>query len=516
MVTGKWRQLIILLCAVVVYGNCHAQQLHLELKQQRIEWGEILQGRIIALDTATALTDIDLSPLYDNFAVVAHEGDLGEDDAQRYSRVKTQVLDLQLYPRRTGKLAIPALKLDEAQSTAQTVDVDPASVQGGEINIDMHASAQHLWQRQQFVVNVEVKSLQQFFTLETAAFTLPGFEVMPLKMHREPVKGDSHYRTRVTMGWVLFPLLGGNYQLDLPMIGYRYSGRIQRRFRLPRIALEVRDLPAYVPPNMPVARVSIASSVTPPGRLQAGHLSYWTITLKAKGTLPYWLPPVLSNVQSSDGIEFLPAESQRSVQLDNNGAEASVVHQLPFKALGSGSVKLPSLKLQYFDPVAGRIEAVHYRAPQRLALSTSVIGLLALCLAAVLIWATRLLLRRARQILKRERQTSHALSIIESAATAGDIITGLRFYAVAQGWPTNLGVTGFAELWQLYFYRTDTLHNALQDLSRAIYSGQPSTQPLTQLRKDIVRQLRAKRRRPRNNRQADKPFIPDRPGLPLI
>lgn len=494
MVRDMWRYCLCFFCSALMFSTASATELHLELTQKNIELGQTLQGKLIAIDSTIALSDLDLKALQNDFVVITHTGALNDNELQRYPQENVQVLELELYPRHSGVLTIPPINLGQAQSRVQTITVNPAMESGSTIDVHMQISDHQVWQRQQIVINVEVKSPQAFFTLETESFKLPGFEIVPLKTQKQSLHGDAHYRTRVTMGWALFPLIAGDYTVDPPMIGYRLGGRIQRRFPLSRIEIRVRQLPAYIPPNMPVAKVNIRSSVTPTGMLKTDTLSYWTVTLTAQGTLPYWLPPVLNKIQNTAGIEFLPAQTKRSEQLGKAGVFAKVVHQIPFKARHSGNVPLPILNVQYFDPSSGRIESLNYHPTQPLAMSTMVLTLLLLCMSAAVIWTIRVLFRHSNVYLHRRRLIRHAMNKISQADTAVDIIIGLRHYATAQGWSTNLSVADFVSIWRQHYHLTDSMLEALHAISYSAYSGRRSTPSLMDLRQTIFQQLRAPRR----------------------
>lgn len=483
-----------LLNAFLFIGNTCAAQLQLVITQNRVELGQVLHGKLIAIDSPATLSDIDLAPLQNNFVVQSHEGELTAAESQRYPKENVQVLALELYPRHTGKLVIPTLHLDEAQSGVQTILVDNAVESDGAITVELQVSQHRVWQRQQLIVTVAVTSPQSFFTLETAPYKSPGFEILPQQVIKQTVQVNSRNHTRVSTGWVLFPLLAGNYKLDLPMIGYRQSGRVQRQFALPQIALDVHKLPSYIPPNMPVARVNVDASIQPTGVLGTDTLAYWTVTLSANGTLPVWLPPVLQDLRSENGIHFLPQQSRRSLQVSANGAHATVVHQIPFTAQYSGKAQLPALKVQYFDPRSGRIESLRYRSPQPLVMGSTLLILLGFILVITLVWIMRLLIHRGNRYISQRRQLRQAFSSIRQAETASGIIRGLRQYAAAQGWHANLCMTDFVSKWRQHYQLSEAMLEALHDLSQCAYSRHTTELSVSDLRIIVLINLRSARK----------------------
>ena len=477
-------------CGLVIFGSlfiwdsCQAGELRLQLQQPQIEWGQVINAKLIALDAATELAEIDLAPLYADFAVIVNENVRGD------SQVKKQTLILQLYPRRTGTLIVPALTLGDLHSREQPVKVSSAMVGGTALVVDMKISARKVWQRQQILATVNIKSADRFFQMEAEPFKLSGFEVRPFVMAREPIDNDPHYRSLVQLGWAIFPLVSGEFTLEPPMLSYVQGGITKRKFFLPRIDFQVRELPAYIPPNMPVAKVRITSSIVTEGLLRTGHLAYWNITLSAKDTLAYWLPPVLHNVQSTNQIDYLPAKSRHDLHIDADGVRAQVIHEVPFKPRRTGTVDLPRLKLQYFDPDTGRIESIYYQTPPVTAWNAPIIMLFAVLMIVLLVRGASWLIQRYT----RHRQRESAILAVSEAGTAKEIQLGLRRYAAAEGWPANLTLSDFLRIWQQRYCTSTELTILLQRMSQQLYGGALNL-PLENVQTNLVHLLRQRRQR---------------------
>jgi hypothetical protein len=464
-----------------------AAQLEFHLQHHHVEWGQSIHAKLIAHHAKDALAEIDLTPLQEDFALVTEA--VTSDGA-----ASTQSMNLELFPRRTGGLTIPALVLGEMQTQTQTVKISNAIIHGKPLIVDLNVSAQQVWQRQQLLVTVEVQSPDRFFNIEAQPFNSGSFEVRPFVMNRETLEtdasaADSGYGSRIRAGWAVFPLLSGDFTLELPMIRYLTGGKINRRFFLPRITVRVRELPAYIPPNMPVAKVSVASEFMTNGWLRTGHMAYWNITLDADGTLAYWLPPVLHHIQSSNQVEYLPAKSWPSVYIDAGGTHARVVHQVPFKPQSIGNVDLPQLKIQYFDPDTGRIETVYHQTPPPFAWNTTVFAVV-LLLMMFLLFKGR---KRIAQKYQRITQKRTAIRALEEANTPQRILIALRQLAVAEGWPANLTVSDFLRLWKQRYIVASELTVLFAQLSRSVYGSQ-SDAALRELQWGLISQLRQTRR----------------------
>jgi hypothetical protein len=485
---SKWYW-IIFCGGMLITGSSNAGQLLLSMQQHHIQWGQALHAKLIAQGEATELSQIDLTTLAEDFTVIA--SDVHEDTA-----ANVQSMNLELYPRRVGELHIPALNLADLKSQQQTVKVSNAMIHGTPLVVDFKVSAQQVWQRQQVLVTVEIKSPDRFFNIEADPFDTGSFEVRPFVSDRTPIEAglsdpDTHYRSSVQAGWALFPLLGGEFLLEPPMIRYVEGGTTKRRFYLPRIAIQVRPLPAYIPPNMPVAKVNVTSEVMSDGLLRTGNIAYWNITLSADGTLAYWMPPVLRYLNSSSGIEYLPAKSRPVLHIDAGGAHALVAHEVPFKARRIGSVNLPPLKIQYFDPESGRIETVLHHPPTAFAWSVPVFVLIILLLLVILVRGRkRIIVRYSRFMQKRV-----ALDRLQCATSGQDILMSLRQLAAAEGWPANITLSEFLRYWQQRYQASEELHNLFQRLTENYYGGRLDN--VSTLRGSLIHQLRHARHRRR-------------------
>ncbi len=485
-----WLIMCVILCSsLMIWNSSQAAELLLHLQQHQIELGQVINAKLIARDVNAELAEIDLGTLYDDFAVIVSENVRGS------SQTKLQTLNLELYPRRIGTLTIPSLVLGDLKSPQQTVIIGNAMVGETAMVVDLRISAQQVWQRQQILATVEIKSAHRFFSVDAEPFKMSGFEVRPFVTAREPIDGDPNYRSRIRLGWAIFPLISGPFTLELPMLRYEQGGLTQRQFFLPRINIQVRGLPAYIPANMPVAKVHVASSIVTNGLLLTGHLAYWNITLSANDTLAYWLPPVLHSIRPTNQIEYLPVKSRPSSQIDARGVLAQVTHEVPFKAQHIGTVDLPQLKVQYFDPDTGRIENIYHNTPPPMAWNAPVIVLVTVILIALLAWGVRWFIRQYTH----HKQRQSAISAICDAHTAKEIFFGLRCYAAAEGWPANMTLSDFQRFWEQRYHVPKELSELLRCLSEQLYGG--SVASLEKLQTGLLQQLRQPRRRRLSSQQ---------------
>ena len=250
--------------------------LKLLIEQNKQQLGYAFNATLIANDISENLSGIDLSSLRKDFGVIVNEysGDQGN--------IKTrtqQQLSLELYPRRTGHIQVPELLFASSSSSHIDVEVLPAITASGPINIKYNVSTFQPWQRQQVLLTVNVTTLSNVTHLNT--------------------------------GWAIFSLSSGNHEFSPPPVLYHLQGVVERRFYLPTIQLDVKPLPSYIPPLMPVGRVFIESRLDDNSLLNTDTIYNWIIRLHSPELLAHHLPPILRQVTSDDNITFQPAQSVR-------------------------------------------------------------------------------------------------------------------------------------------------------------------------------------------------------------
>ena len=456
-----------ILCVILLLYPVFAQakpSLEIELKQTKSEYGKPVYLKIIAEGHKSDLSLLQLDALSTQFAIdtldfeteeIQQENGLlkQQENGNGTSVNSRQILRLQMYPRQTGKLLIPSFALDKTSTDEVIITILDASNKGSKILLDSKLSSTNVWQREQILVTLTLSTAEQFATIKLADLPVDGVEITALPTKRMWTENENGGKSTITAGWSLLPLQAGLSEIELPPIEYHLNGVVRRVFHLPKTRLNIRPLPSYLPPTLPVGIVDIKSSITSDGLTSSGllytdDLAYWNISIESISLTPYWLPPILRQIQSSDDIQFFPAVSSRSMKPDSNGVHGRVDHKIPFKPLQNGFTDMPGLEIQYFDPATGRLETlVHNIKPPFSA------GIIVRLLTALFITALFLVLAMTlyRFLLRRIRYRKlHQLGIlsIRQANTSTEVVTGLRLVGKAEGWPVNLSLTDWLARWK--------------------------------------------------------------------
>jgi hypothetical protein len=447
-----------------------------QLKKSSGELGRPVYLKIIGEELKTDLSNLSLHSLNKQFILDTKDLDteiIGQNDGNgkqsSNGQNRRQTLSLKLYPRQTGELLIPSFSIDKHSSTEKTIIIQDATTDGEKISVDWKLTSPEVWQREQIIVSLTLTTPEEYAIIKLAKQSVDGFEITPLPVNREWIEDGQGGRSKITAGWSLLPLKSGNLEIDLPAIEYHLSGVIRRVFYLPKIKLAIRPLASYLPPTIPVGKVKIETSITPVGMLNTNDLAYWNISIESKSLTPYWLPPVLRQIKSNDNILFFPATSKRSMHPDSRGVHGRVDHTIPFKPLSNGLTNLPGLKIQYFDPVTGRLESVEHEAERPISTGIAARILAILILLAALLYLWKRLYRYIHNRVKYRNRRLNALKMIKQAETKEDVLAGLRLVGKAEGWPANLTLSDWLECWKMKYLTEPQMKEAIQSLSNYCY-----------------------------------------------
>lgn len=488
------RTLFLLCAAWLLPLAAVSASLTVDLADRQVVYGQPLTVTLRAPATGTPTQPIDLEPLRRDF-VVERVSDSDADDQD-----SGQVIRLALYPRRTGELRIPPLAQAGKHSEPETVQVTQASDAGRPLGVQTSLSPAAVWTRQQVLVQVEVRSVDRFFELQTPEFRDSHMAVVPLHTQVRTERVDGVDYVVKTTGWALYPGRSGNFTLDLPTVNYLRGGRIQARFALPHHALDVRPLPPYVPPDMPVGVLSLATRIDAPAVLDTETLAFWEVDVQGRGVPAAALPSPLAPVRDTHWLQFLPTQAQRRQHTGAHGILSTLSYRIPFAAKRSGPVSLPGLDLQYFDPNSGRIVRVA-TAPVRLwSMGTvwrMVLGGLVLIAGA---YAAHRAVNTVRVQLARARRRRAALQEIASAASARGIRLALYRFGQAHGWRLDGSLHDWLAAFKRHYRRIDpNLEQIVDALNQREFSIHPGYEfaPLRTAVAAALRNARPKRRTPR-------------------
>jgi len=332
-------------------------------------------------------------------------------------------------------------------------------------------SSTEVWEREQIIVNVSATTPDLFSSLQQESFRIKGLDIYPIKPTNARIEKDGNKQAELQAGWIIYPIADGQYKIKLPNVQYELNGVIRHSIPIPAFSISVNALPAYIPPTMPVGKITLKQSLSSAALVNTNTLTYWKLQLNGIGLPAHWLPAVLRQIKSNDEIRYSPITSERSNLTDPGGMHSQVIHTIPLKALANGKLELPALRVQYFDPDEGRLKALDIETNNIFALSY-IWRIAILLVLGGLLYKTIKLLKTVihRKWLKRKR-IKQALAQICQANTAYAIRTALNHIALAESWPDNLSISAWYFRWNEKYKVQEDLDNLLASLSIACYSN---------------------------------------------
>ncbi|MBU0653573.1 MAG: BatD family protein [Gammaproteobacteria bacterium] len=329
----------------------------------------------------------------------------------------------------------------------------------------IHLQDAEVWQRERTLLMVEVQSTDRFATLEASLPRIDGVDAQAIPASNE-ASADGKRILRI--GWALFPHTPGRQAIQLPTIRYQLNGREAAQWQPPLQTLEVRALPPYLPPTLPVGKVDIESSIEPSGWLQSDHLAYWHVSLSSDAVTTAQFPPILKQVQVAQGVEVFPAKVAQPTQ---GGGAFQLEYRIPFKPQGNGRLALPTLHWHWFDPASGRLEQVQHPPPHPWVLGWLWRSALGLVIGVILLaggWVLgKIASKHWRQWLAKQR----VLQALQGNTDPQAVRQAMRECAVAHGWPDNFSSAQWLQRWEQVYGKSQPVRQSLILLDAAAWRG---------------------------------------------
>ncbi|HEY9201611.1 MAG TPA: hypothetical protein VIQ81_08450 [Gammaproteobacteria bacterium] len=438
--------------------------LRIEVMDKQVEYGRPIQVELFAQGHQIDLAALDLSALEADFTVDT------PDTVVRDNETGQQHWRLRLYPRAPGELQIPSLELQGSKTAPVSLSIRPAmeGKQNSPLQVTSQVEHTEVWLRQAVEVSMLIESSNQYARVETEAGQHDAIDIRLLPRTRTSRQVEGEQRTLHRIGWVLYPRTPGTQRVQLPAIKYRGDTGTYR-FYPPPIDLQVRPLPAFVPPTLPVGPIQLDIALPDDWFLARHELAFLKLHINSEAHPDQRPSALLRQFKSSEDVTFYAPRD--SLEADENGARNISTHsyQLPFAIKTMGLVKLPAVRLQYFDPSTGKIETQSQAVGRILSLPQWLIYALSLSLLLVLYRLLQCLYYFSRNRYRAYCGYRTALHRFQQASTAQDIRDGLAAIAVAEGWPANLSLAMWLAHWQSRYPRICHLSENVRQLEDWLY-----------------------------------------------
>jgi len=244
--------------------SAYAAGLVLDLESHQTSLGLPVRAELYGIELSGPLAEADLGQLEKNFGIVIKD-DINIISDPRWPEARVQNLTLLLYPRMTGELKVKPVVHAGHYSSEQQIHVSEGRTRSAGITLTSSVSTLTPWDRQQVVITAEVITDEKYASLHTDELNIPGFEVVSIPATRENISPGKY---RLQSGWILIPFTTGPKQIRPVAIKYRHSGVYTRIYYLPVVEIDIKPLPSYIPPTIPVGKIRLytdASGATADG-----------------------------------------------------------------------------------------------------------------------------------------------------------------------------------------------------------------------------------------------------------
>jgi len=354
-----------------------------------------------------------------------------------------------------------------------SIDHPDSLVSHHDINIQYGISTREVLTRQMLVVQYRLQSNDAFITLRTDIVPATGESYVALPARKTKLPETSAKRYQYELNVLVNASRSGRMTLRVPALIYSEGGKDRYRFHFAEQVIEVKALPPYLPPYIPMVPLQMESAFSTSWSwykpLQTGKIYYWTIKLQAEKADELSLPDLRQQLLSNATIQFLPAEITRETHKDHDSMIQRVTYTIPFTLKKSGYVNLPEIGLQHFDPESRRLSSRHYHVQGIFVLNLYlqwliVIVLLALCF--LFFWKTRFF---AVAAYRNGRQYYQARHLLAQAATVAQMRMAMNSIGESWGWSANLSLSQWASRWQHDISPDVSMSQSLASLSRSLY-----------------------------------------------
>ncbi len=344
------RYCLILLALVVSIPICvqaAESELTVSIPATAIQWGQYLRATL-RYRGKQSLGAIKLQA-WRPFVAISNKRESSDVDSEGRD---IQVIRLRLYPRRTGVYTLPRLTLGDARSQPVSLNIRPAVVERHPVKLVWQLSARSPWQGEAVVVHVQLWTTDYAAHVRLDVSKQPQFLSRPLKTQRHLLADGSY---RFDTGWILYPTEAGPLLLDLPPVRYQLYGGDRRRFYLPLQYFQVKALPTYLPPTLPVGRLAIRSKI---------DKAQWQISVRTKALIPYGVPGLDAQLAAISKHNIADIKIQYTQRSAYNDYGDSSLYSVPLPDWLMPFGKDLTLTLRYFNPATGRIEDITHNLPR--------------------------------------------------------------------------------------------------------------------------------------------------------
>ncbi len=350
-----------LLALLLFSHTLNAASLELKLSRQHVEMGKSITATF-TYQGRTQPNPIDLSLWQNNFYIEQDDADTSNLDTQTIISISKA----RLYPRRTGQITLDAIAQGGSFVKPQTINVSASIRNNIDATPQIHPLKNTYWADQAIPIRIDVARHDPRNQIIAKEWLVEGFNITPLPSIKTA--------TRVQLQWLIYTPAQGLYELELPAIIQRGRGRF--RYHLPKLKLNIKPLPAYLPGSVATGKPHISSQV-----IQKNQNKILQLTLSKQGHLPQNIEGLQQFIQHLSSDE-LALNIQTTEQQQHGTTTRHIYITLPNWLWGQKR----NIELTYFNTQTGQTDILKHALPRLYTIPQSAQQLMiALSLAFLLI-----------------------------------------------------------------------------------------------------------------------------------
>lgn len=368
-----WRWFFWLSFWLISTSSAHAAELRATVDRHSLASDEHVVLTLTLTNSDTRLRAQGVDPNID-LSVLTRDFHVGSPrDSHRYNLYRgqgrsTSELTVELFPKRTGALTIPAFHVDGLSTAPLQLAVQEASTAGAAplafARVSVNKST--VWQNEQVVAALDVYSRVELQSAQLGGEVITEPQPLDALEHRRlavQTRSDQHagfaYQVMHT-AWAMFPTQAGDLTLQFPEVWIVAKDGTKLRLPGEQLRITVKQLPADLPLGTLVGDVQLALSPTRVG--QTTHDLYaWELTLQANTAFDV-LPSTLE-IRPVPGLQLYVDRPQRATEETSTGLLQLARYTLTAIPLNAGSYRLPEVQLPYFDALSGQLQRAVVAGP---------------------------------------------------------------------------------------------------------------------------------------------------------
>ena len=348
------------------------------------------------------------------------------------------------------------------------------------IDHDFTISDTQVWQRQAVLITISLKNTDKYSTLDW------------------PVSHTSRYRIYTSLNQnstnrihaILFFTKPGAQNIQLPDISYSRGGRIQQTISLLPVNITVKTLPAYIPPTMPVGKITMSETYSAsPLLLNANTFYQQDIRLSGINVAAEHFPLIQSQLTSA-AHQYLSTETKLSNAFTGQDFQGVKTYNIPLSFPSFTYISEQVIHWQYFDPNSGKILNDHFTSSAILATPIWMKLVLIFLLLALIYYLIRWSRRLYTSFIAVTRQRQQIKALLNDPVDTSKTKQAIATHAALHHWQSNASIHQWLEKYQQYNGIETELNTALQRLDALCYANSTiNHQELHQINQTLLHYL---------------------------